>query len=133
MEQHQPELKNVGLQVVAIAQGEPKHAQRYCGKIAPSVDCLIRNDTTVYKQYGLSRMGLKELTHPRNITSGIRLMQNGVQFGQVIGDPAMMPGTFLIDTHGVVQFAYYSQHMGDHLSFKTLIETANRMKARNNA
>jgi hypothetical protein len=133
LEQHQPELKSVGLQVVAIAQGEPKHAQRYCGKIAPSIDCLIRDDTTVYKQYGLSRVGLKELTHSGNLSAGIRLMRNGVQFGQIIGDPAMMTGTFLIDTNGMIQFVHYNQHMGDHPSFETLIQTAIRMKARSDA
>lgn len=115
--------------MIAVAQGEPKHAERYCGKIAPGLECLARDDTVVYYQYGLSRIGLKGLTHPGNITAGIRLMQSGQKFGQVIGDLAMMPGTFIVDTDGRLQFAHYNQHMGDHPAFETLLQATGKLSA----
>jgi peroxiredoxin len=129
LELHHEALKNSGLQVIAVAQGEPKHIDRYCGKLAPHITCLAREDTSAYTDYGLTRMGLKEITHPGNVSAGIRILKGGYRPGEVIGDVAMMPGTFIVDTGGIIRFAYYSEHAGDHPRFEDLLKAAEQLKA----
>lgn len=40
----------------------------------------------------------------------------------------MLPGTFIVDQQGIIQYAYYSQHAGDHPRIDDLIEAANALK-----
>ena len=45
LEQHRAELEAAGLQLVALALGEPKHAERYCGKLAPHLEQQMKPGT----------------------------------------------------------------------------------------
>jgi hypothetical protein len=38
------------------------------------------------------------------------------------GDVRMLPGTFIVDRQGRVQFAHYSKHAGDHPEISTLLK-----------
>ncbi|MBL8118364.1 MAG: hypothetical protein JNJ78_12595, partial [Anaerolineae bacterium] len=42
--------------------------------------------------------------------------------GAATGDINMLPGTFIIDRSGVVQYAYYSKYAGDDPSIETLLQ-----------
>ncbi|MBC8099916.1 MAG: hypothetical protein H7Y11_10775, partial [Armatimonadetes bacterium] len=48
MGRNEQAIQDAGLQVVAVGIGEPKHATRYCGTLAPGIDCLTRTDTDLY-------------------------------------------------------------------------------------
>ncbi|MBN1964653.1 MAG: redoxin domain-containing protein [Anaerolineae bacterium] len=124
MEQHQAELAEAGLQVVAVGMGESKHAQRYCGKLAPSIDCLTDESYAAYGVYGLQQAGVKELLNPGMVTASVRAFSGGYRQGQAEGDVRMLPGTFIIDRQGIVRFAYYSAHAGDHPPLADLFNAA---------
>lgn len=124
MEQHNQELKKAGLQVVAVAMGEPKHSERYCKSIAPSVRCLVKKDTEAYKAYGLEQAGLRELLSLNVFTQGLKAATSGHTGGAPIGDVRMMPGTFLVDRQGIVRYTYYSADIADHPSFEELLKQA---------
>ncbi len=101
--------------------GEPKHAERYCGKLAPSVDCLTDETTAPYLTYGLSRGGAKELMSFDVAKAAVRAMARGNVQGKTIGDAQMMPGTFVIDRQGIIRYSYYSAHAGDHPPISALL------------
>ena len=126
---HHTELTDAGLQIVAIGQGEPKHAVRYCHKLAPGVECLVRDDTTVYRAYGIHRAGLKGLISPDILKAGLRAATHGHMQGEATGDTSMKPATFIVDTNGMIQFAYYSEHAGDHPPINELIRVAQQLKS----
>lgn len=105
----------MGLPVVAIALGEPKHAQRYCGQLAPSIDCYCDDkDTAVYTAYGLEQGGATSFLSPGQLKATIRAVSAGHKQGKATGDVRMLPGTFIVDGDGRMQYAYYSGHAGDH-------------------
>jgi peroxiredoxin len=129
LEKHQTDFARAGVKIVAIAQGKPAHAARYCGDLAPSTTCLVDEGTNAYNLYGLGRGGMMQLMGPKVFTSGMRAVMNGASVGEVIGDPLMMPGTFIIDRAGTVRYAYYSEHAGDHPHIDTLIRAAQAARA----
>ena len=122
LESHRAEIEEAGLKIVAIGIGQPKHARRYCGKLAPSLDCYTNEETDVYRAYGLKRGGLGQLMSPSVMRAGMRATSSGFQQGKSTGDVKMLPGTFIIDTDGAVQYAYYSRHAGDHPSISKLLQ-----------
>jgi hypothetical protein len=40
----------------------------------------------------------------------------------------MLPGTFIVDKHGIIQYTYYSKHAGDHPDIADLIAVANPLR-----
>lgn len=100
--------------MVAVALGEPKHAERYCGSLAPSIDCYCNKTAEVYEVYGLQRAGLTGLLNPGMATAALRAASRGHVQGKPTGDVKMLPGTFIVDKEGLIQYAYYSSHAGDH-------------------
>jgi len=105
--------------------GEPKHSKRYCESLAPSVNCLVKDDTQAYKAYGLEQGGVRELMSLNVFTSGLKAAASGYIGGPPSGNVRMMPGTFVIDRKGVVRYTYYSADIADHPSFEVLIKQAN--------
>lgn len=127
---HRAELEAAGLQTIAVAMGEPRHNQRYCGTLAPGVDCLTDETTAPYAAFGLGRgKVLGELVSPGVMAAGARATRKGFVPGQPVGDVMMLPGTFVIDRQGVVRFAYYSAHAGDHPGIDGLIGAAAALQA----
>ena len=128
MELHKDKLTNAKLQVVSVAMGEPKHAERYCGKLAPSIACLTNETTMPYETYGLQQGKLGELMSPAAVVASVRALARGNMQGEPIGDVKMLPGTFIVDKNGVTQYVYYSKHAGDHPKISDLIAAANTLK-----
>jgi len=101
--------------------GQPKHAERYCGKLAPSMTCLTDETTLPYQTYGLQQGKLSELMSPSVMVASVRAMARGSSQGKPIGDAKMLPGTFIVDQQGIIRYTYYSKHAGDHPAIETLI------------
>ena len=108
--------------------GQPKHAERYCGKLAPGITCLTDETTLPYQTYGLQQGKLNELMSPEVILAGARALAHGSSQGETIGDTKMLPGTFIVDKQGIIQYAYYSKHAGDHPRIDDLIAAANTLR-----
>jgi hypothetical protein len=110
------------LQVIAVGLGEPKHAERYCGKLAPGLPCLTSTANDPYYAYGIQRGGIKQIFNPNLYKASMQAALAGHTQGQATGDVGMMPGTFVVDRDGIIRYAYYSVHAGDHPAFSTVIK-----------
>ncbi len=122
---HRAAIEAAGLQTIAVAMGEPKHNQRYCGTLAPGVTCLTDETTAPYAAYGLGRGRVfGELMSPGVMAAGARATRKGYLPGQPVGDVTILPGTFIVDRQGSVRYAYYSAHAGDHPAIEALISAA---------
>jgi len=117
----------MGFNTVAISMGEAKHASRYCGKLAPSIDCLVSPDNTPYKTYGMKKAGMKELMSFNVGKEAMKIISKGHRGGQVIGDPTAMPATFLVDTNGIIQFVHYNRDIADHVEQDVLQNAMSQM------
>jgi hypothetical protein len=104
-----------------VGLGEPKHALNICGRLAPNLTCLVDGEKTAYALYGLRQGSFLELFGPAVMTAGARAASQGHIVGQTTGDSKMLPGTFIVDPQGVIQYAYYSEHAGDHPEVEELL------------
>ncbi len=131
VEQHRAELEAAGLQLVALALGEPKHAERYCGKLAPHLECFADDKNDGYYAWGLRQGTAGEIfSNGLNVLkASAKALAAGHMQGASTGDAAMMPGTFIVDRNGVIQYAYYSQYAGDDPAIAILINEASRLQA----
>lgn len=114
--------------MVGVAMGMPKHAERYCGNLAPSMTCLTDETTLPYQTYGLQQGKLNELISPSVVVASIRALARGSSQGKTIGDAKMLPGTFIVDQQGIIRYTYYSKHAGDHPDMAALIAAANTLR-----
>ena len=124
LEQHHTELREAGLQVVSVGIGEPKHAQRYCTKLAPSTICVLNEDLSAYRAYGFRRTKPSQLLTLDVVMSGAKAVLSGHTQGEATGDTLMIGGNFIIDPNGIIRYAYYSKVAGDHPSFKDILQAA---------
>jgi len=130
LENHRDELAAAGLQVINIAMGEPKHIKRYCGNLAPNLDCLGRTDDQIYRAYGLREGQLNELANINVAKSAMGEFLRGNIGGVPSGNMRMMPGTFIIDRDGSIAYTYYSEDIADHPSIDELLKAAKNLQER---
>jgi AhpC/TSA antioxidant enzyme len=124
----QEEISAAGLQVAAIGLGEPKHAQRYCPKLAPSVLCLSTISTDPYQVWGIDKAPVTELLNPEVLLKGTQVAAQGFVPNVPTGDVSQRPATFILDKQGLVQFTYYSRHAADEPDINELLTIAARLK-----
>lgn len=121
MELHREEIEAAGLRIVALGLGEPKHARQFGDKLAPNVDCLTNEEPTLHAAFGIERGNILRLMAPDAIRAGARAASRGHSQGQATGDAQRLPGTFIIDSGGIVRYAYYGKFAGDQPELAELV------------
>ncbi len=132
LEQGNEEFKAASLQMIAVAMGQPKHNQQFCGSLAPSLTCLTHETTEPYLTYGLNQGKLGQLASLNVVANGAKAAMQGHQGAMVYGDVRMMPGTFIVDRDGNIAWAYYSKDVSDHPSNEVILEAATQVRMRTN-
>ena len=104
-----------GASVGVIGLGRPDQAKSFCERRRVPFACLTSPDGTAHRAYGLRRGSLNQLAGPRVWLSGIRNTFKGNpqgRFGQ--GDPARLPGTFVVDTSGRIRYGHRGRWSDDN-------------------
>jgi peroxiredoxin len=107
---------------VAITQGDPRQAQALCDRFEVPFPCLADPRRSGYKAFGLKRGSVLEVLGPAALLRGIQAARKGHQIEKTVGDVFQMPGTFIISRDGIVRYARYSRHVGDHPKAADLVE-----------
>jgi peroxiredoxin len=106
-----------GANVVLIGLGAPDQAERFCVRWRLPFDCLVSPDRKAHRAYGLRRGSFNQLAGPAVWLPWLRNQVTGKPqgaFGQ--GDPAQLPGTFVVDTGGIVRYAHVGRRSSDNPS-----------------
>ncbi len=124
-------MKAAGLQLLALGLGRPEHAERYCGRLAPSLTCFADTTNDAYYAFGLRQGTMTEaIQNAFNIAKvSAKAVADGFMQGKATGDAQMMPGTFIVDQQGIIRYAYYSQYAGDDPEIPVLLEAVRGMKS----
>lgn len=111
-------------QSLAVGLGEPKHAEHWCGRLAPSIPCFADTTNEAFYTFGLRQGTTGEaLQNAFGIAvASAKALTDGFTQGRATGDANMLPGTFIIDQKGVIQYAYYSAFAGDDPDIAELTE-----------
>jgi peroxiredoxin len=129
LEQHTNELLSANLQCITIGLGQPEDAMRVCTASLPGHTCLVDTTKDAYHAWGLRRWTLAE-----GLSSSVKVMRatinavsNGHWQGKPTGDQHMMPATFIVDTDGIIRYAYYSKYPGDDPEIDELVAVGKTM------
>ncbi len=115
METHHTEIENAGLRILAVGQGKVRHACRYCAKLAPSITCLSNEDDALYFDYGMIEGSVLDFvkTMGTQLKAGARAAAQRHAQTKATGNTNMIPGTFIVNTSGVIELAHYNKFAGD--------------------
>jgi peroxiredoxin len=115
-------FEEVGAAVVLVGLGRPEQARDFCQRRRVSFACVVRPDRAVHRSYGLRRGNLNQLAGPRVWAPWLRDQVTGKyqgRFGQ--GDVAQLPGTFVVDTEGVIRFAHRGRRSNDNPAIDDIV------------
>jgi hypothetical protein len=113
-----------------IGHGESKHAKFYGEKLSPSIDCYVDGleNEKLYRSYGLSEPGsFKEGVPADLFRSAFKTMRRGHMQGKTLGNASMIPGSFIVDRIGTIQWIHYNKHAGDHPTLESILEGAKKL------
>jgi peroxiredoxin len=122
-------FEEVGAGIVLIGQGEPADAAAFTERMEQPFECLVDPDRSAYRAYGLVRATPSEILTPQVALPFLRAnlrrqtQQKGLQGGSFL----QMPGTFVIDTDGVLRMAHRNRHIADTPSTQQLLEVLHRL------
>jgi len=116
-------IREAGATVVLIGQGEPRHAEQFAGTRPVPFTLLVDPDHRAYRAYGLGTGDLTQIFAPSSavpfLTNNLRAetRQRGLRGGKFL----QMPGTFVVDTSGIVRMAHRNRRIADSPSTNALL------------
>jgi peroxiredoxin len=108
-------FEQAGAGVVLVGLGRPEQAREFCRRRTVPFSCLTSPDRAAHRAYGLRRGSLTQVTGPAVWAPWLRNLVTGKaqgRFGQ--GDPAQLPGTFVVGTEGKVRYAHRGRRSNDN-------------------
>lgn len=118
--QYSGELDSLGVVVLLISFSSLKYGKRWLGDVCADFELLIDRAKQTYRAYGLSRSLIKAWG-PKNLRRHAQLIKAGRKFSGIQGDSAQMGGDFVIDSAGIIRYAYKSRDPTDRPSAENLL------------
>lgn len=110
-------FKRLGASVVLIGLGAPERAKWFCEDRKLSFVCAADPDASAHRAYGLRRGSLRQVMGPQVYLRWAKArVLSDISFPSAkLGEDVMqMPGTFVIDTGGVVRYAHRNRDVTDN-------------------
>jgi peroxiredoxin len=122
-------FQRAGLGVVLVGLGTAERAQWFCQEKRIRFACLTDPTKAAHRAYGLGRASLRQLLGPQDYLrwAKLNLLRETRQGLVPKEDPTQMPGTFVIDTEGIVRFAHRNRHPADNPSNDAVLDAAGRL------
>lgn len=115
MRDYRDRIEGLGANVVLIGLGSPGQAKVFCESQDVPFACVVSPDRTAHRAFGLRRGTANQVAGPRVWLPWLRNMAAGNRQtawrGQ--GDVATLPGTYVVDSQGVIRYAYRGQRSSD--------------------
>ena len=117
-------LEATGATVVLVGQGGAGRAAEFCSHKHVPFECLADPRKNGYRAFGLRRGSWREFTGPQMLGRYVRANLNKqTRQGAIIGrDVRQMPGTFVVDTAGVVRYAHRNRDSADNPPNEEVLE-----------
>lgn len=114
---------------MAVAHGKPNQAQALCDRFHVPFPCLADPKKDGYQAFDIKRGSAMQVMGPATWASGVRAFRKGHRVEAFGEDVYQLSATFIIDRDGIVRYARYAKHSGDHPKTADLIEALRAMHA----
>lgn len=122
-------LLAAGTRIVCVANGPYKAGRAFEIFFDLPFAVLVSDTTEPFEAYGLAKATLGQLFNPAMVLHGLNALLHGHVQGKVIGDPYQLPGTFIIDTQGIVRFVHRNRDAADHTTVDMILSNLPRGEA----
>jgi len=102
-----------GLQIVAIGQGSAATTREFAARMELPFPLLADPRREAYRAYGLTSMQLRRELNPGSLMRGLQAVRRYGAAAAQDQDPRQLGGVFVIDTDGVIRYAFRQQRMSD--------------------
>lgn len=113
MRQNKNRFDENGARILLVGSGNLKQAQTFARMYAPGFTVVSDNEGHLYRAYQLKRTSLFKMVSPSLFLKGLKTIGQGHGIGSLQGDVFQLPGVFIIDTKGMVQYSYYGRDPSD--------------------
>ena len=121
-----PAIQAAGADVVLVTMDEPNALASLKQQLELPFVCVSDPLQVAYQAYQCPRGSLWAVAGPGMWWRAIKsLLKHG--FGRIRGDAMQLPGSFVIDRSGVIQFAYRSKQSADWAPVDDLIQAVKRI------
>lgn len=111
------------IKVISLWPSDKDSLLRHAGSEKTPFPMLSDKNKNIYKAYGVTESSftgaIKLLLHPQLIVNALKNKHKNIE---IDADPKLMPASFLIDSDGIIQMAYYGKHFGDHPTIETILQ-----------
>lgn len=111
----------MGIRVILVGQGSPEESERFRMEFAPDLPVISDPDRELFRAYGLGRGSLAQMASPGVLFRGFSAMSRGNMPGIPKGDVLQLAGVFLVDTEGLIRYAYFAKDASDYPSVENLL------------
>jgi peroxiredoxin len=117
-------FERAGADVVLVGQGDASAEAAFREARGVPFPILLDTEREAYRAYGLARGSSMQLFGPKVALPFLRanLHQETLQRGLKGGSFRQMPGTFVVDPVGIVQFAHRNRTVADNPTNDALLE-----------
>ena len=117
-------FEEAGAGIVLIGQGTPSEAVAFTERMDQPFDCLVDPYRSAYRAYGLAKARPSQVAGPRVAMPFLRanLHRKTMQRGLHGGSFMQMPGTFVVDTEGLIRMAHRNRHVADTPSNQRILD-----------
>lgn len=127
MQKDYPRFRDAGGEVALVTMGKPEQAAAFRARLQLSFRCLADPGRVAYQAYGLPRGRLGAVAGPAVWAAGWKaLLSHGG--GAVIGDPYQLPGSFVVDSAGVIRHAHRATTSAEWTSNDSLIAVLSSLR-----
>jgi len=120
-------LRDAGLAVVAIGQGTPAEAAWFRQQFKLPFPVFADPERRAYRAFDLGGARPTDLVKPDLLLAAARTVASGITPGRTMGDRRQLPGTFLIDRHGIIRWAKPARHAADLATTDDILSAAKQM------
>jgi peroxiredoxin len=115
-----PRFQEAGGEVAVITMATPELAAGFRSRHKLPFAVLADRNREAYRAFGLGKGTLGQLAGPAIWSAGLKaVLRHGV--GIPTQDPWQMPGTFVVDTGGIVRYAHRPRHQADSPSHDEIV------------
>ncbi len=118
----------MGAQVVIISFGSAPLARAWLAETNAPFTVLLDPERGAYRAFGLER-SLVRSWGPKAIWAYVRLMLTGRRWRGIQGDSGQLGGDFVVDSSGIIRFAYRSHDPTDRPTVEVLLDIFRRLEA----
>ena len=118
--QEQEALRQLNTEVVLVSFGDERQARRWLEETCASFRLLLDPERRLYRSYALPR----SVTGSWNLKTFLRyaeLMRAGRRWRGIQGDSTQLGGDFIVDSEGIIRFAYRSKDPTDRPPVEDLL------------